>query len=460
MKTYSKTRLISAGLIAALLAGIIAYVPRAMATGKPQTSDPSPIQHVVVIEQENHSFDNVLGSLCVQATAGQNSHAPCDGTTTGLIKSGHKDSSIPLSAMPDIVPDIIHTGTAQTTAIDNGGMDSFNHIGNCGANKSYGCYSQATASEIPNVTALATQYTISDRTFEMNTIPSWGSHLELATGTLDGFSTKPGANPTIGTSGKTKFNDWGCRSWDDVAWGPSNQRVPSCIPNPDGSGTYKPTPVPYTLSIFDLLDQAGLSWKIYAGEQKWGICPSLAECIYGSQAANMVSDTAVLTDAANGTLPAFSYVAPSGANSQHNLDSMTQGDNWIGQVVSAIENSPDWASTAIFLTWDDCGCFYDHVAPPAGMGIRVPMIIISPYAKAGYTDSNTASFASILAYVEQNFGLPSLGQADATSYDYSDSFDYSQAPILRFTPLKQHSVPAASRKYMRLHPNAGDNSGT
>jgi phospholipase C len=428
----------------------IVAVPSALATGKRQTADPSPIQHVVIIEQENHSFDNVLGGICVEATAGENSHAPCDGATTGKVRKGHTDSTIALTAMPDIVPNISHSGAAQTKAIDNGAMDFFTSPG----------YSQVTASEIPNLTALAVQYTISDRTFEMNTIPSWGSHLELATGTLDGFSTNPGNNPTIGTAGNTKYHDWGCRSWNDVAWGPSNQMVPSCIPNPDGSGTYKPTPVPYTLSIFDLLDQAGLSWKIYAGEQKWGICPSLAECIYGSQAANMVSDTAVLTDAANGNLPAVSFVTPSGANSQHNEDSMTQGDNWIGQVVSAIENSPDWASTAIFITWDDCGCFYDHVPPPAGMGIRVPMVIVSPYAKAGYTDSNTASFASILAYIEHNFDLPSLGQADSASYDYSDSFDYSQAPILRFTPLRQHPVPAASLKFRRLHPNADEDQGT
>ena len=88
---------------------------------------------------------------------------------------------------------------------------------------------------------------------------------------------------------------------------------------------------------------------------------------------------------------------------------MAVGDNWIGQVVSAIETGPDWASTAIFLTWDDCGCFYDHVAPPTGLGIRVPMIMISPYVKAGTTDSNVASFASVLAFTETVFGLPIAG---------------------------------------------------
>ena len=140
---------------------------------------------------------------------------------------------------------------------------------------------------------------------------------------------------------------------------------------------------------------------------------------------------------------------------------MTQGDNWIGQVVSAIQSNPTlWASTAIFITWDDCGCFYDHVPPPSGMGIRVPMVIVSPYAKPGYTDSNVASFASILAYVEHNFNLPSLGQADSTSYDYSDSFDYSQTPNLRLNSLTQHAVPPSSKEYLRQHPPSADHDGT
>ena len=85
---------------------------------------------------------------------------------------------------------------------------------------------------------------------------------------------------------------------------------------------------------------------------------------------------------------------------------MAQGDNWIGSIVNAIEQGPQWTSTAIFITWDDCGCFYDHVPPPPGLGIRVPMLLVSPYAKAGYTDSAAASFASILAYTEHAFTLP------------------------------------------------------
>ena len=109
---------------------------------------------------------------------------------------------------------------------------------------------------------------------------------------------------------------------------------------------------------------------------------------------------------------------------------------------SAIENGPDWDSTAIFITYDDCGCFYDHVAPglnPDGTqeGTRIPMVIVSPYARAGFTDSTHATFASILAYVEQTFGLTPLGINDAEAYPYTNAFDYSQTPLAGIAMRKE-----------------------
>jgi phospholipase C len=138
---------------------------------------------------------------------------------------------------------------------------------------------------------------------------------------------------------------------------------------------------------------------------------------------------------------------------------MTVGDNWIGQMVSALMNGPQWGSTAIFITYDDCGCFYDHVPPPPGLGIRVPMVIVSPFAKAGFTDSGVASFSSMLAYVEHTFGLAPLTSRDAGAYDYAQSFDYTQAPVSP-VPLGQQPVPAASRAYLQQHPMADDEDDT
>jgi phospholipase C len=187
----------------------------------------------------------------------------------------------------------------------------------------------------------------------------------------------------------------------------------------------------------------------------WSVCPSFAECLY-SQATGLAPDSQFTADATAGTLPAFSLVTPGNdALSEHNGFSMTAGDNWIGQLVSAAENGPEWGSTAIFVTWDDCGCFYDQAAPGANpdgtpQGPRVPLVIISPYARAGYTDATPATFAGILAYTEQNFGLAPLGVNDAAAYAFSGAFDYAQAPL---GPARMVTRPLTARaRNLALHP--------
>ena len=178
----------------------------------------------------------------------------------------------------------------------------------------------------------------------------------------------------------------------------------------------------------------------------------------------MVPTQQVLSDAAAGSLPAYSLVLDGagtyGSVVQHNNMSMKAGDNWIGQVVEAIEDGPDWDSTAIFITYDDCGCFYDHIAPgvnPDGtkQGTRMPMVIVSPYARAGYTDSTPATFASILAYVEQTFGLATLGVNDAAAYAFSNAFDYSQSPRPGI-PMQRKSIPISEQQYLAAHPPDAD----
>jgi len=207
----------------------------------------------------------------------------------------------------------------------------------------------------------------------------------------------------------------------------------------------------------DSLTAAGDTWKIYGTSPSWLICPTFADCWYSHEVTNVVNTNQVLSDAAAGTLPNFSILTPQGGvngdTSQHPPASMIVGDNWIGQVVSAIENGPDWDSTAILLTWDDCGCFYDHVPPPAGsgFGLRVPMILISPYAKPGYTDSNVASFGSILAFSEQVLGLASLNRVDASSYNYLNAFDFTQKPLPP-VPMVTTREPARSKANIAAHP--------
>lgn len=162
--------------------------------------------------------------------------------------------------------------------------------------------------------------------------------------------------------------------------------------------------------------------------------------------------SSVISDASGGTLPNLSIVTLTMSNSQHNKTSMAVGDNWIGSVMSAIQNGPEWSSTAVFITYDDCGCFYDHVPPPSpDTGIRVPMVIASPYARAGATDSNDATFVSMLAYTEHVFGLPPLTASDAGAYDYANAFDYSQSPTAVASMVKTR-IPERERAYIAAHP--------
>jgi phospholipase C len=216
----------------------------------------------------------------------------------------------------------------------------------------------------------------------------------------------------------------------------------------------------------DRMDAAGLTWRIYApgpsGTTKpfgygWAICPTFAECLNGPQSNNVPSPDQVMTDAQSGDLPNLSIVIPSSPNSQHNGSSMLQGDNWIGSVVDAIMQGPDWNTTAIFITWDDCGCFYDEVPPPPGLGIRVPMIIVSPYARAGYTDRTVASFASLLAFTEHVLALQPLATADASAYDYLGAFDFLQTPLSSIS-LSRTPIPQPEREWLRAHPPPPDST--
>jgi hypothetical protein len=288
--------------------------------------------------------------------------------------------------------------------------------------------------------------------------------MELVSMTLDDFLASTHPVYHSGTGQPANGPGWGCDSNKDEQWqdpvSGAIQWVPACVPAPDGSGAYKQTPVQYVPTLFDRLDQADEPWKLYTQNYIWAICPTFAECLNSPQAKNMVKTPTFINDATSGTLPAFSIVLPNGATgktSQHNGTSMLAGDNYLANVVNAVQNGPEWDSTAIFITYDDCGCFYDHVAPPAGLGIRLPAVMISPYAKPSYTDHNTASIASILAFTEYVLDLQPLGPADANAYNMIDAFDFTQPPLAAQT-LARGRIPKSSLHYLVRHPPADDDT--
>ena len=416
----------------------------------------TPIKHVVVVFQENHSFDEALGHLCVIDQR-------CDGVTSGKTHDGR---TIPLAEAEDFVPRMGHGPNAQLIVVNGGTMDGWDLLYGCTEQRNYRCYRQYHApppggdgGSVPNLSALARRFVVHDRTFQNSFAASWVAHMSLVASQEVGFTgAQPKHAPGVGSG-----PGWGCDSRKDALWQASPQEeainVPSCIPTRDGSGPYpyRPTPVQHVETIMDSMDAAGRSWRIYGaptpddGYYNQTICPTFAECLIGPQHSNVVITDQIYEDASTGQLPNLSIVIPRFEDSQHNLHSMLQGDNYIGRVVSDVMNGPDWQSTVVFVTWDDCGCFYDHVSPPPGLGLRIPMVIVSPYARAGYTDSNTASFSSILAYVERNFGLAPLYFTDAFAYDFTESLDYSQAPLSPIR-LEQHPLSAKVLEQLRNAP--------
>jgi len=363
---------------------------------------------------------------------------------------------------PDTVPAVDHSVKGQQTAVDGGKMDGWGQISGCKP-PAYACISGYQPSGVPNFTGLASRFAISDETFSMQDSPSWGGHLYAVMASQDGFT---GDNP-VPAPGVPAGSGWGCDSDKVTTWvSPSGTRqsgVPSCVPDSSlgslgirNGGAFEPTPARQAPTIMDRLQAAHLSWTIYgskAGQAGyiWATCPSIAECLY-TQQAHIRESEQFTADAQAGSLPSFSLVVPgdkTGRDSQHNGTSMTAGDNWVGQVASAVMNGPDWKSTALFITYDDCGCFYDQVPPGANpdgtaQGPRAPLLIVSPYARPGFTDSTPTSFAGILAYTEQTLGLHSLSKDDAGAYDFANAFNYNQKPL---APVRmvQRPLPASAR---------------
>jgi phospholipase C len=474
--SHFRRRVCRRGLATVLAAALVVLAPAARASAAPAAASTrtarlpirsaavTPIRHVVVIDLENHSFDNVLGFWCDYHPG----KCPDGGMPTRVTLSN--EATVTPTTDPDTVPNVEHSVASQLAAMNMSGgvpqMNGWENIpdGSCAASVHYRCVSGYEGWNVPNIRALANNFAISDHTFSMGDSPSWGGHLYAVMGSLDNFT---GDNP-LAAPGVTPGVGWGCDSDKVTPWTApgttTTEEIPSCIPDFSlgiaNGGAFEPTPAAYHATIMDELQQAGRSWKIYGAAAAsdpgytWSVCPSIAECRYTNQAMNLVEASQFFTDAKSGTLPSFSLVTAGGAGEGqttcHNGMSMTACDNYIGQLVSSAENGPAWSSTAIFITFDDFGGFYDQVPPPTNPdgtqeGPRVPLIIVSPYAKPGYTDTTSSSFAGILAYVEHNFGLPPLGPNDTSAYDYRNAFNYSQTP-LKPIALQQRPLPPSAKQ--------------
>jgi phospholipase C len=209
----------------------------------------------------------------------------------------------------------------------------------------------------------------------------------------------------------------------------------------------------------DLLDAGSVTWRYYSPDvgvpsgAVWAAFDAIRAVRYGSEwSTNQVSpEKKIFTEIQRGTLPGVSWVIPDYNNSDHAGRSGDTGPSWVAQVVNAIGNSPAWDRTAILILWDDWGGWYDHVPPPGprragGLGFRVPLIVVSPFAKTGYIAQAQYSYGSILRFIEDNWSLGRLGTSDRSAADFvHDFFDFKQKPRA-FRPI---DAPYSQRYFLQ-----------
>jgi phospholipase C len=395
--------------------------------GASSTSSTSPptqkIQHVVVIFQENRTPDNLFHDQTLISRG-------ADIASTGVNSKG---KVITLAPIPMVVHyGLDHQHPSFVAMYDGGKMDGADKIPvlNC----SGVCpppnpqFDYVDPSDVAPYFQMAETYTFADRMFQTNQGPSFPAHQFIISGT-----SAPSPNSNLfaaenpgGVPDAT--SNTGCTA-------PPGETV--AMIDPSGSESALQYPCFEHPTLTDLLDAKSLSWRYYTSSAGgiWTGPNAIRHLRMGpAWTQNVVlQQTQVLSDIANGQLATVSWVIPSGQASDHSNETDGSGPSWVASIVNAIGNSQYWSNTAIFITWDDWGGWYDHVAPTIKnsyeYGFRVPLIVVSPYAKAAYISHVTHDFGSVLKYIEETFGLSSLGYADVDADDFSDCFDYNQTPL-------------------------------
>ncbi len=398
------------------------------------------IQHVVVIMQENRSFDHYFGTFPGADGIPMRNGAPkpcLPDRTSGACDRPFLDHQ-------DRNGGAAHSAAAAASAIDGGKMDGFVAVAARGAGKrcrnptnpNCGEDGGRTArrvmgyhvrSDIPNYWAYAQDFVLQDRMFEPIASYSLPSHLYM----VSGWSAK-------------------CANQQDPASCRSD--IVRNRPGPEIE-----TPFVWT-DLTWLLNSHHVSWGYYldggpGGHGNhgvppiWYVLPRFTDVHQDQQLDNVQPLSALLAAAQAGTLPAVSWIAPSFRDSEHPPALVSVGQSYVTHIINQIMRGPDWDSTAIFLAWDDWGGFYDHVMPPKvdplGYGIRVPAMVISPYARRGFIDHQTLSFDAYLKFIEDDFlggarldpksdgrpdPRPDVRENAAMLGDVTRDFDFSQPP--------------------------------
>ncbi len=382
----------------------------------------NPIRHIVVIIQENRSFDDIFG--------GPNGFPGADTASSGTMSNGQTVQLAPVSLVNPT--DINHSHQSFENQYAGGNM--YFDLGMPPGQQPSFPYAYIPYSETVPYWTLARQYALADQMFASNSGPSYVAHQYLVAAQSGGQYSN-GVFEPVDENPQTPGQAIGLKAWgcDD----PSEAYVPVLGSDGKDHDTGLFPCFTYT-TIADELDAANASWRYYApaigtSGAIWSAFDANSQIRYGNDwTQNIISpNRRILKDAAE-PLADVTWVVPTFQNSDHSGSGSKTGPDWVANVVNVIGQSPNWKSTVIFILWDDWGGWYDHVPPPQldemGLGFRVPLIVVSPYAKTGYVSHVQHEFGSLLHFTEETFGLPALDNVDQRADDLSDCFNFSQHP--------------------------------
>lgn len=395
----------------------LAAVP-AGASSRPTAAGPvvahTPIKHVVTLMQENHSFDNYFGTYPGAAGIPSGVCVPVDPAAAKPCVKPFVIGSRPLESLD-------HDRVAFKTALNGGAMNGFvaAQKGRLAANDlTMGHYER---SDLKYYWNLANQYVLFDHFFSASTAGTAANHLFWVAGTSSALQS------------------------DTI---------------PAGGLGDLPT-------IFDRLQSAGVTWKFYVqnydpratyrrgprAERSAQVArvPLLAYARYIDDPelfSHIVPVSQYFEDLQHGTLPAVSYIVPSGT-SERPPSNIGSGERFVRSLVDGLSASPMWSSSAFIWSYDTSGGWYDHVLPPqvddAGNGFRVPALLVSPYAKRGSVKHTQFDSTSILRFIEDNWSLPPLAARDANAASLATAFDFAAAPRPATLVPADRPVPTVAR---------------
>ncbi len=404
----------------------------------------SKIQHVVIIFQENRSTNDLFNGL----------------PGAGTVRVGKNSLGQSVTLQPRLLTapyDISHKHSAFVIEYAGGKLDGWNLVYSaCLKHKTcppadIRAYGYVPEKEVEPYFVMARRYAFARNMFQTNQGPSFPAHQYILSGTStisDSSPLRAAENPL---TTKKKLTG-GCDSpkgslvWLIDAKGRENRQIYPCFDRN---------------SLIALIEGQSLTWRYYQAHLGPGLWegPDAILPVYNSSefAIDVVAPPSqALADIKNGNLASVAWVTPTAAASDHAGITDGSGPSWVASVVNAIGKSQYWDNTAIFVTWDDWGGWYDP-APPHQfnsyeLGFRVPLLVISAYAKPHYISTKQHEFGSILKFTEQAFNLGSLGTTDVRADDLSDCFDFSKPPR-KFVPIP---APRGADYFLRQPASAQD----